>query len=78
MIRGDILGDRRLHDGFMSIPNLKRSKGRSPNRSICSYKPATTDDGAKVIEHYGTGNLTVKLAAALRPPSHLQTTVQAK
>ena len=39
---------------------------------------ATMDDMAKVIEHYGTGDLTVKLAAALRPPSHLQTRVQAK
>ena len=28
---------------------------------------ATMDDMAKVIEHYGTGDLTVKLAAALRP-----------
>jgi len=36
------------------------------------------DDRTKVIEHYGTGDLTVKLAAALRPPSHLQTRVQAK
>jgi hypothetical protein len=40
--------------------------------------PATMDDVAKVIEHYGTGDLTVKLAAALRPPSHLQTRVKAK
>jgi hypothetical protein len=40
--------------------------------------PATMDDRAKVIEHYGTGDLTVKLEAALRPASHLQTTVQAK
>jgi len=39
---------------------------------------ATMDDMAKVIEHYGTGDLTVKLAAALRPPSHLQTRVQEK
>src|SRR5260370_16880601 len=29
---------------------------------------ATMDAMAKVIEHYGTGDLTVKLAAALRPP----------
>jgi len=40
--------------------------------------PETMDDMAKVIEHYGTGDLTVKLAAALRPPSHVQTRVQAK
>jgi hypothetical protein len=62
----------------MSIPNLKRSKGRSSDRSICSYKPATVNDMAKVIEHYGTGDLTVKLEAALRPTSHLQTRVQVK
>jgi hypothetical protein len=36
------------------------------------------DDMAKVVEHYGTGDLTVTLEAALRPPSHLQTRVQAK
>jgi hypothetical protein len=37
-----------------------------------------TDDVAKLIEHYGTGDLTVKLEAALRPLSPLQTRVQAK
>jgi hypothetical protein len=62
----------------MSIPNPKRSKGRSADRSICSYKAATMDDVAKVIERYGAGDLTVKLEAALRPPSPLQTRVQAK
>jgi hypothetical protein len=38
------------------------------------------DDGrcGQVIEHYGMGDLTVTLEAALRPPSHLQTRVQAK
>ena len=36
------------------------------------------DDVAKVIERYGAGDLTVKLEAALRPPSPLQTRVQAK
>jgi hypothetical protein len=36
------------------------------------------DDTAKVIEHHGTGDLTVTLEAALRPPSHLQTRVQSK
>ena len=40
--------------------------------------PATMDDMAKVVEHYGTGDLTVKLETALRPTSHLQTRVQAK
>jgi len=32
----------------------------------------------KVIEHYRTGDFTVRLAAALRPTSHPQTKVQAK
>jgi hypothetical protein len=44
------------------------------DRSICPYlwtrdigrKDLTMDDTAKVIEHYGTGNLTVKLEAARR------------
>ena len=36
------------------------------------------DDTAKVIEHYGTRDLTVKLEAALHATPHVQTRVQAK
>jgi hypothetical protein len=69
----------------MSFPNPKRNKGRS---QIGAYTPIsdydierkdlTMSDAAKVNEHCETGDLTVKLEAALRATSHVQTTEQGK